>query len=401
MKLGPPRGGTGRPGLRLTRPGAVYLGAVCLIGVAAFHASVNLLFLVLGIALGVVVVANGTARSALRRVEVTRAAPEAVVAGRPFTIRYEIRNSRRRGDAHSIRLSDTAGLELGTIQIEAYVQTVPAGRRVTLDVQAEVAGRGVLRFSVVQLSSRFPFGLFERRLRVAAAHETVVFPALLPLRKRLDRVARSFAAAARGTEVRDTTRGENEFFGVREYRHGDSLRRVHWRRSARTGQLVVREMADVRPRVLLVLVDTYHSHGTRGDASESVVSAAGTLLCHGLEMGYKVGLVAAAQSPVVIPPATGRGLRARLMHQLALLEPCGEDGLDHLVRSRRWPAHWRGRCLLVAAESRPGVWRAANALKSRYGSVEVIVSGGSEFATWFDAAPHPAWAGRAAAGVRR
>lgn len=389
VRLGPPRGGSGRLGLRLTRPGGVYLGAVCLIGLAAFNASVNLLFLVFGIALGVVIVANSTARSALRRVEVTREAPDAVLAGRPFTIRYRIRNTRKLGDAHSIRLSEDAALDGSSIRIEGYVETVRPGHTVTLDVQAEVNRRGVLRFSTLQLSSRFPFGLFERRLRVAAEHETVVFPALLRLRKRLDKPARAAAVMAQTSAGRDLARGEDEFYGLREYRAGDSLRRVHWRRSARTGQLVVREMADVRPRVLLVVVDA-HQPGDRGrDASEAAVSAAGTLLCHGLEMGYKVGLVAAGRSPVIIPPTIGRGLRARLMHQLALLEPAGDDGLEQLVASHRWPPHWRGRCIVVGTSGRPALWRAANALMARYGAAEVVAAGGPDFASWFEAEPRP------------
>jgi uncharacterized protein (DUF58 family) len=47
----------------------------------------------------------------------------------------------------------------------------------------------------------------------------------------------------------------NEVFGVREYRAGDSLRRIHWRSSARHGELVVREFEPPGLQTLTILVD--------------------------------------------------------------------------------------------------------------------------------------------------
>jgi uncharacterized protein (DUF58 family) len=46
-----------------------------------------------------------------------------------------------------------------------------------------------------------------------------------------------------------------ELFGVREYRPGDSLRRIHWRLSARQGELVVREFEPPGVQTLGIFVD--------------------------------------------------------------------------------------------------------------------------------------------------
>jgi uncharacterized protein (DUF58 family) len=72
-----------------------------------------------------------------------------------------------------------------------------------------------------------------------------------------------FASLARRRESRETESSTaspragygNEVFGVREYRAGDSLRRIHWRSSARHGELVVREFEPPGLQTLTILVD--------------------------------------------------------------------------------------------------------------------------------------------------
>src|ERR1041385_9564939 len=51
-------------------------------------------------------------------------------------------------------------------------------------------------------------------------------------------------------------KGEEEYYGVREYRIGDNPRRIHWRRTAQTGQLMVRDMAKTRDLRFWGLLDS-------------------------------------------------------------------------------------------------------------------------------------------------
>ena len=57
--------------------------------------------------------------------------------------------------------------------------------------------------------------------------------------------------------------GQDEFYGVKEYRTGENPRHIYWRRSARTGVLVAKEMTQVSPPKLLLLVDTNVDNATR------------------------------------------------------------------------------------------------------------------------------------------
>jgi uncharacterized protein (DUF58 family) len=190
-------------------------------------------------------------------------------------------------------------------------------------------------------------------------------------------------AGAQALVVREQKQGNDEFYGLREYRPGDNPKRIHWRRTARTGQLLVREMSDFQPQSIVVILDTHQPVGCAAAFRESAISAAATLLCYGLERGYRLALIVNSSSPVVIPPTSGRGLRARLMTQLAQIDGEAPRPAAEFVRGLRWRGNWRGRCLLVAPMAHEGLWQAANDIRPHVSSVEVITACGPEFATWF------------------
>ncbi len=388
LKMGPPRGGGGRRGAAITWAGAVYLAALGVITLAALNASVNLLFLVIGLAVGVLVVSVVAANGAIRKLEITRQAPDAVVAGRPFSIRYRVSNNRSR-QAAALRIRDRFIYGSQRMRIEGFIAAAPPGGVATLDVPVIAPGRGRIRFDAMRLATRVPFGLFERRMTVAAPHETMVYPSLLPLRRRFE--GRSMmAAAAQAREARAEKHGADEFYGLREYRHGDNLKHIHWRRSARTRQLLVREMVDLKPQSVIIVLDTHLPPGTSETHREAAISAAGTLLCHALERGYRVALIVLAANPVVIPPTSGRGLRARLMGHLAEISGPSPQPAPAFLEGLHWRGHWRGRCLMVAPVGYPGFWEAANFVRQRATTLELVTTIGPEFAGWFGVTPEQA-----------
>ncbi|MCG3128886.1 MAG: hypothetical protein CHACPFDD_03782 [Phycisphaerae bacterium] len=379
-RLGPPRGGVGRAASSLTAGGAMFIGASLVIGLAAINASINLLFLLFGMLIGVMLVSGRLARRCLRRATVTREAPDAVVAGRPFTVRYRVSNARPRGAAHSLRIRERVRCGAEVLQLEGYLAVVPAGAVECLDVQVVPPGRGVLQFDRVRLSTRFPFGLFAQRLDVAAEHATTVYPALLHLRRQLARAPDHRMRQA--TASREHVRGGDEFYGLREYRNGDNLRWIHWRRSARMGKLLVREMVDPRPSSIMVVLDPGRAAATPIDR-ERAISAAGTIICHALEEGFRAGLVVLTRSPVVIPPTAGRGLRAKFLSKLAAIEMASPADVAASLAEQRWPAHWRCRCVLVGPVSDESLWQTANVLRGRSAGLDVVTAADSEFANWF------------------
>jgi uncharacterized protein (DUF58 family) len=95
--------------------------------------------------------------------------------------------------------------------------------------------RGVLGATGWIVGTSDPLGFFLSRRPRRDSHVAIVYPRFRSLSHR----TRALEVEAALTAPR--AGAGNELFGIREYRPGDSLRRIHWRTSARRGELVVRE----------------------------------------------------------------------------------------------------------------------------------------------------------------
>jgi uncharacterized protein (DUF58 family) len=115
--------------------------------------------------------------------------------------------------------------------------------------RARAVTRGVMLSKGWSLGTSDPFGFFQGFRKAADGEVALVLPKFTSLAGRSEtrEVEASVAAPRAGSG--------NELFGIREYRPGDSLRRIHWRSSARHGELVVREYEPPGVQTLRILVD--------------------------------------------------------------------------------------------------------------------------------------------------
>lgn len=115
----------------------------------------------------------------------------------------------------------------------------------------EAGCRGVYPGSSLTLATSFPFGLVTGRRRIPCATPLLVAPRALPVEFALP--TGGDLPADRGSRLR-ASGGSGDLLGVRPYRMGDSLRRVHWAQTAKHEQLVVCEReASVQPAAELVV----------------------------------------------------------------------------------------------------------------------------------------------------
>jgi uncharacterized protein (DUF58 family) len=128
-----------------------------------------------------------------------------------------------------------------------------------------------------------------------------------------------------------------EFFGLREWREGDDRRGIHWRSTARTGRLMVREHEDELERQVTIVVDNalparvvralaagerLREDAPLDDAVERTISHAASLATAYLEAGWAVGLAARGAQ---LPLASGRAQLTRVLRELALLPVVSDD----------------------------------------------------------------------------
>jgi uncharacterized protein (DUF58 family) len=170
------------------------------------------------------------------------------------------------GSAGRLREGDelTVGLELraaGAGRGPARLWGTVAGRRLSAgagvvpaagwraDVRLGAVARGPVLAEAMRMETGDPLGLFRRRRRLPDHELALAHPLFASLSDHL--AAWDADAEPAGARVGPGW----EFAGVREYRPGDSTRRIHWRGSARRGRLVVREHEPPGVPTVLVMID--------------------------------------------------------------------------------------------------------------------------------------------------
>jgi uncharacterized protein (DUF58 family) len=378
------RRSTPRQSTSLSLRGAFFLFGTTLIGLASFDAGINLLLIVFGVCLGACLASAFSGWHALRRLSVKRMIPDAVTAGRAFEIRYTIRNTARWGVARNVLLTDRVEADGSIAAPQAFVPALRPGEQLILPVPVVARARGRVRLSTIRLASGFPFGIFGKSVFAKQEDELIVLP---PLGQLLDEVrpASRAADAVHSGGAPAALRGDDEYYGVREYRLGDNLRRIHWRHTARTGQLMVREMAKTRDEQLWCVVDTRVNPRDAADARrlEAAYCAAATVICDALEKGIKVGLICGGEPLLILPPGGGRAHRPRLLRELALRVRNVDAPLAPHIKRLAWPNRWRGGCLLFAAHESGEVRETAGTLNHAIGPTIVLVPDTSSFDAMF------------------
>ncbi len=161
----------------------------------------------------------------------------------------------------------------------------------TYQVRSDVRGRFEIGPMTVRVAD--PFGLVE----LGRAFQTTVSLTVTPRTVALPTIPLTGAWTGSGdNRPRAFATGSAEDVTVREYRRGDDLRRVHWRSSARTGELMVRrEEQPWQSRATLFLDNRLEAHRGHGAASslETAVSAAASIALHLSQRGFMVRLVTA------------------------------------------------------------------------------------------------------------
>src|SRR5690606_20067807 len=160
---------------------------------------------------------------------------------------------------------------------------------VAYTVRAEVRGR----YDVGPLSVRLtdPFGLCELIRSFPGVDRLTVIPQVVALPG--DRLTGEHTGSGERRARSMAVHGEDDA-ATRAYRHGDDLRRVHWRSTARVGELMVRgEEQPWESRATVVLDTRAYAH--RGDGPtasfEWAVSAAASIAVHLRHLGYRLRLV--------------------------------------------------------------------------------------------------------------
>ena len=301
--------------VRPTLAGWAFLAIAAVVGIAAVRSGAPLTYILFGGMTGGIVFSAVLARRMVGGLRLRRAAPGRAWQNQNVHLGYFLRNVRRRTPCLGVKVEELA--PIGIDSVAGYHMHVPARSACRAGGRFSARRRGRIALDAVRIRTVFPFGLVSVSRVVRMPASLVIWPARGSLKRQLLRrgTVESSSAAPSGQAG-----GQDEFFGLREYRPGDNPRWIHWRKSAGRTLPVLREMTRPLPELLWVIVDTYWQDlSSLGQQNhEEMLRFAATLIDRAFARGYQVGAALAyAGGPAVFPPAAGRGQRRKLLDALA------------------------------------------------------------------------------------
>ncbi|KAA1262382.1 hypothetical protein LF1_49460 [Rubripirellula obstinata] len=263
---------------RLTRLGVhfLFVGSFALIGGAL--RGFNLLLILAGLVIGILLMHWRWSRRSLEELKVSRRLPGEAFAGKPFRIGYQIQSTSRFLPVWMLRVEDnvsayrttpsTGGKWNRLISKSSFfskfvnatlvcgVGVVPPKQTRCANCDCTITQRGVYQLGPIRLLSCFPFALMTACKVFPATEKLYVYPRLLPLKQNWGRDLTS-TVGSDSTSVKRSGGERGEFFGLREWRSGDSTQLIHWRTTARTGVPAVRQFEQKRSFDLCLLLDAF------------------------------------------------------------------------------------------------------------------------------------------------
>ncbi len=300
--------------------GLLVLFVARMIGTTQFH---QLAYALLALTLVALILGWSSSRG----LRFSRAIPSGVriTAGRPAVIKLLLANRSRFGSSSvsvADRLPEPRNFEAPSLG--GYGET-------TIEASLAFARRGVFELGPAEVGVTDPFGLLRFARRFEERTEVVVYPGVHDLR--------GFPLSGGNVEVgAKGSRGQrgDEFASLREYRHGDDRRHIHWKSVARTGELYVKEFALEAPRRYTVALDL-RREGLRIPEAEvdDAVSAAASVLTHLLRKRLPFRLVCANGAGVATQFGSGEAAYWEAMRLLAMARADGEKSLTEVVLAEK------------------------------------------------------------------
>lgn len=220
------------------------------------------------------------------------------------------------------------------IQALGVMSYLPGGRTRTVEMSFMCEKRGFYRLGPVSLASSFPLGLVEVHRRCQEGVQTLtVYPDLFPI---VDLpLCGAPSQLHRGGYLLPEGSGAAEFSGLREYRHGDSPRHIHWPSTARSGELMVKEFEPLASACLCLALDqsAVANLGRGKEASfEYAVRIAASLARFACTRNLRVRVLGEARTPIGIPVGSGEHHYRGVLDALAVIEANGDVPYAELLR---------------------------------------------------------------------
>jgi uncharacterized protein (DUF58 family) len=238
------------------------------------------------------------------------------------------------------------------------ITIVPARGARSWLVETPLTRRGLYDWGPVRVTATDPFGIFRRVREFRGKEQILVFPPVVELPH--------FQAPPANLPGEGRFRRRTHYVtpnaaGVRAYAPGDAFNRIHWRTTARTGELMVKTFElDPASDIWVILDLERRVHAGKGDDSteEYAVRVAASIARHYLVANRAAGLMLFGRDLKILEPERGGQQLTRILETLATAYATGDAPLSNLLmeEQRRFGRH---TTLIIISPATDDLWLTA------------------------------------------
>jgi hypothetical protein len=218
-------------------------------------------------------------------------AHERVVAGDDVAGEIVVRN-----DGHRLSLPGRIDIPVGAGLVELGVPLLRPGHSISQPLDIPGLRRGIVTVGPATTVRSDPIGLLRREHAFEDVHEVFVHPRTTALPSTSAGLIRDLE----GNPTRRLVDADMSFHAIREYAPGDSRRQIHWKSTAKTGRLMVRQYEESRRSRMAVVLGVAEAEYADADEFELAVSCAASLGLRAVHDARDVQIVVGSEIPRVV-----------------------------------------------------------------------------------------------------
>jgi len=176
--------------------------------------------------------------------------------------------------------------------------------------------RGEVRFDRLRVWTTFPFGIIKKSITISQPQHTLIYPLLYKLQRQVLRAVEPQGLA--GSRVSQHIGAGDDYYGMRDYRPGDSMRTIAWKRTACLDELVVLQRTKRTPPRLRVIVNLHNPASRR--LEELAISLAASIVHEADLAGFEIGLSLPGTDRPALLTRRSHWHCARIMSALAAID---------------------------------------------------------------------------------
>lgn len=209
----------------------------------------------------------------LKRLQIKRLPVNAVNAGDELTLSLNVHNPTGKSKT-LIVIKDEIPTLLGK-PVRHSIETIPAKKEMVFTAYVQTKNRGIYEWENITLQTAAPFGLFYSSRYRQVPTRAIVYPQILNLSTcpLVDNLGKEEARQRESNQIYyNATEGVTK--ALRQYRYGDPIRLIHWRTSARFGNLQVRELETITGGEEITICLDNSGHWEKEDFENAVIAVA-------------------------------------------------------------------------------------------------------------------------------